>query len=400
VRHLVQACQRADLTCVSGQVQANIHRPNAGIRQYGKITHWSAVMPAKQVPHPKQPGRTPSKPARFNRIWVFIGLLLFCISILSGCRTAGSPFQTAVPTEQLPTVIALTIQAGQALTPRAPVTPTDVPTLIAPTTNASPTRSPIPSQTSTGLPTLTKTPKSTATPTRSPTPSITPTATDTPRPVIPPSAIQILRPAPLSKITSPLQVRVILAPGYGGIYKIELLGEDGRLLARQVLRYPGERVNNSINLDFEIPGVAETGRLQVLTEDQYGRTIALSSTDIILMSVGSDEYNPPGDLRERIFIQKPDSEDLILGGSLTVFGKAYPGQDEPLLVELISESGAVVGQRLVAVQAEEGEDYGIFTAEIPYKVSEATPVRLTIFEDIDRIPGYTHISTLEITINP
>ena len=197
-----------------------------------------------------------------------------------------------------------------------------------------------------------------------------------------------------------MQVHAVLATGAGGIYRVELLGEDGRLLARQVLNYSGERVNTSLNLNFEIPGVAETGRLQVFTEDESGRIIALSSSNIILMSVGRAEYNPPGELLERILIVQPTAEDVLLGGSLNVLGKALPTEDEPLLMELIAPNGAVVGQRLVAVAAEPGEVYGTFSAEIPYQINEPTQVRLTISEDIDRIPGKTHITTLEITINP
>jgi hypothetical protein len=327
-------------------------------------------------------------------------LAVFAAFVLAGCQASNVNLPTPIPTEILPTVIALTIQANLALTPQPEHTPTDLPTLIAPTNDATATRTPYLSPTWTGSPTATRTPRSTQTPTHTSSPTITPTASDTPRPEIPPAAVRILRPAPLSRLISPLEVNAVLAPGAGGVYRIELLGEDGRLLVRQVLDYPGIRVNTSVNLDFEIPGVAETGRLQIYTQDVFGRIIALSSSNVILLSVGQDEYNTSADLRERIFIQKPGPDDLILGGSLTIFGKAWPNQTEPLLVELIAENGAVVGQRLVAVQALEGEDYGIFEAEIPYQVNEPTPVRLTIYEDIDRIPGKTHISTLEILLNP
>lgn len=320
--------------------------------------------------------------------------------MLAACQPGGAELPTPIPSEILPTVIALTIQANQALSPQPDATTTDVPTLVAPTSDATSSRTPYLSPTWTGTPTTTRPPRSTTTPTRTPSPTITPTASDTPRPEIPLAAIRIQRPAPLSRVTSPLEVNAVLETGAGGVYRLELLGEDGRLLTRQVLEYSGVRVNTSVNLEFEIPGVAETGRLQVYTLDQFGRFIALSSSNVILMSVGQDEYNTSADLRERVFIQRPDPEDLIVGGSLSIFGKAWPNETEPLLVELIAENGAVVGQRLVSVQAQEGEDYGIFEAEIPYQVNEPTPVRLTIYEDIDRIPGKTHISTLEIILNP
>lgn len=303
-----------------------------------------------------------------------------------------------IPTEMLPTIIAQTVQAGQVLQP--PATKTAIPTLAGPTSDATASRTPIPSRTQTSQPSRTATSTPTLTLTASSTPTVTPTASDTPRPEIPPSAIRILSPAPLSRVVSPIEVRAVLAPGAGGQFRVELLGEDGRLLSRQVLKYPGERVNANLELAFEIPGVAETGRLQISTTDLFGRVIALSSSNIILMSLGKAEYNTASDLRERILILEPAADDLLLGGSLSVFGKAWPNEDEPLYVELIAENGAVVGQRLVSVQAQPGEDYGIFSTDIAYQVTGPTPVRLTVYEDIDRIPGKTHIASLEITLNP
>lgn len=317
---------------------------------------------------------------------------------VSAC-SGGGDLRQPVPTEQLPTIIAQTLQAAARLTPQPKASATNVPTLVVSQATTSSrldflTRSPTPT------PTATRTRTPTPTPTRTATPTISPTVTNTPRPQIPLAAIRIVSPAPLSKVTSPVQVQAVLATGAGGNYRVELLGEDGRLLARQVLNYRGERVNASLNLNFEIAGVAETGRLQVFTEDESGRIIALSSSNIILMSVGLDEYNPPGELLERILIVQPTAEDMLLGGSLNVLGKALPNDGEPLLMELIAPDGAVIGQRLVTVVAEPGEVYGTFSAEIPYQISEPTQVRLTISEDIDRIPGKTHITTLEITINP
>lgn len=330
--------------------------------------------------------------------WLRVVLVLPGLLWLAACQSAGNSLPMPVPTEMLPTIIAQTVQAGQALQPQ--VTKTDIPTLVAPTSDVTASRTPIPPHTLTPRPTDTATATHTMTATASLTPTITPTTTDTPRPEIPPSAIRILSPAPLSRVTSPIEVRAVLAPGAGGQFRIELLGEDGRLLARQVLKYSGERVNANLELIFEIPGVAETGRLQISTTDAFGRVMALSSSNIILMSVGKDEYNTASDLRERILILQPTPEDLLLGGSLTIFGKAWPNEDEPLLVELIAENGAVVGQRLASVQAEPGEDYGIFTTEIAYQVTEPTAIRLTVYEDIDRIPGKTHITSMEVVLNP
>jgi hypothetical protein len=324
--------------------------------------------------------------------WLLL-LPVWALILLSACREA-SPVNQATPP------LATSTQ-GREQAVDATAEPSPFPTMLSsegtlPTeeknvTGLEPTPAPEATASATPAP---------ATPTAEIPYIILPTVTPTPRPEIPLGAIRILRPASLSRATSPLQVRAIVAPGAEGVYRIELFGEDGRLLARQVLSYPGIRVNTSINLDFEIPGVAEVGRLQISTQDEHGRVMAMNSSTVLLMSVGRDEYLNANDLRERLLILQPTPEERIVGGTLTVTGKAWPTGDEPLLIELIAENGAVVGQRLVAVEPVEGEDYGSFTVEVPYRVQEATPVRLTVYEDNDRIPGKTYIYSLEITINP
>ena len=69
-------------------------------------------------------------------------------------------------------------------------------------------------------------------------------ATNTPAPPIPDARIQIYRLGELSKVISPLDVSSRLTCGDGKVVRIELYGEDGRLLARDVRnyrKYPGMR---------------------------------------------------------------------------------------------------------------------------------------------------------------
>jgi hypothetical protein len=71
-----------------------------------------------------------------------------------------------------------------------------------------------------------------------------------------------------------------------------------------------------------------------------------------------------------------------------------------LYIELIDEKGKVVGQRTIGMESVPGEDYARFSGEVPYTVTQATPVRLTVYESASRIPGYTHISTRLIVLLP
>jgi hypothetical protein len=318
--------------------------------------------------------------------------------VLSGCTLQkAAPVATIISQEQFQTLIALTALTDtlpvQALTPELieePVLTSDNPFVLTP----------LPTHTNTATITASSTATIVPTPTDTPPPTISPTVTQTPRPVIPPPVIRINRPAPLSKVISPVQVRAVVPPGAGGIIRVELLGEDGRILARQLLTYPGESLNLSIDLSYEITAVAETGRLQIYTMDEFERTLALSSVELLLLSIGQAEYNPLGELRERLFLIEPKPYQLLVGGRLSVFGKALPGYEHPLMIELIAENGAVLGRRLLNVEPEAGEVYGIFTGEIDYQVSEPTVVLLTLYERRDRLPGFTHITTMEIVLNP
>lgn len=346
-------------------------------------------------------------------VWQLIGLACAACWLSACSAPPASNLPSPVPSEMLSTLAAQTMQA-------IPPSPTASPTAtlseaeVYATQEAAPTatRTVIPSRTPSLTPSITPSPTASHTPSNTPTPTISPTVTITPRPVIPPGTIRINRPGPLSRLVSPIALRAILPTGAGGNLRVELLGEDGRILYRQVLRYPGDRVNLSINIEFAIPGVAEAARLQLATEDVYGRPLALASVDVILLSVGETELNPAGDLRERIYViepaayQPPEDRDdpppvpAASGGTLNVFGKVRWAEQQSLLVELIAEDGRVVGQRLVNVNPEDGEDYAIFTGDIPYQVSQPTLVRLVITERLGRIPGPSHISTLEILLDP
>jgi hypothetical protein len=191
-------------------------------------------------------------------------------------------------------------------------------------------------------------------------------------------------------------------PGARGIVRVELVGEDGRLLVRKLLTYyPGIRVRMNIELEFEIPAVAETGRVQILTEDRYGRTIALASVEVILLSMGVEDLNPAGDLLEAILIREPVTNSLIQGGQVRVSGLVRTQSENPLQVEMFSVDGKQIGPtRLVTALPTTDGRHTPFEAELPYDVSTPTWVRLMVKEFGSRIPGPTQITSVEILLSP
>lgn len=308
---------------------------------------------------------------------------------VAGCGNFGQPIVTAYPTDYIPTAIALTVAAG---IPTATATETELPPGTA-TLTPTPTVSP----------TLTPSPTATRTPTITPTATNTATPTATPVPDIPLAAIELRSPGSLSKVTSPIPVRALLNPGVSGRMSVELFGEDGRLLTRQIiLRDPNPTlvVGLVVDLEFGIPGEAELGQLVISSADPFGRTKALTSVEVILLSSGTADLNPITDNRSRLVIKEPRQDDLIQGGSLIVSGLARPVHDLPLMAELVTEAGAIVGFRLVDVPDGHPEDYRPFLVQISYSVTEPTRARLVIRESGIRILGIIHLVSQEVLLSP
>jgi hypothetical protein len=228
-------------------------------------------------------------------------------------------------------------------------------------------------------------------------------ATNTPAPAIPDARIQIYRLGELSKVISPADVSLRLTCGDGKVVRIELHGEDGRLLARDVRNYkkvPWDAARIGMSLDFEISAAAELGRLVISAEDTFGRLIEVNSMNLILLSQGITELNPPSGFQQRIIIQDPLKNTLIQGGKLIISGRARPETSQPLRVMLVAEDGRILGQRLAGVTILVPGDYGTFMAEVPYSVSEVMPALLTVFEEGGTISEISFLTSLKIMLAP
>jgi len=333
------------------------------------------------------------------------------VFLLSGCELNQELAQlpTLIPDDQLPTVIALTSEAFASQTAAAgpTFTSTHSPTSSEPSIPV--TAGPSPTVADTRLPTNTPTITRTPTATITPTPTLTPTPADTATPLppdeIPFAVVQIVRPSALSKVISPIELFAFVAPGGDGRIRVELTGEDGRLLYRQVFVFTnspeGARINLNANVKFEIIGVSETARLTVSVNDEYERLKALSTVDLVLLDAGQADLYPTGDLLEDIFIQQPTIKSLVQGNSVLVSGLARTADDQPLYVELIAADGSVIGSRLASIAPlQEDGGHRLFAAEVSFSVSSPTWVRVTVSDRSGRLPGLKHVSSVEVLLSP
>jgi hypothetical protein len=373
-----------------------------------------------------------------------LAVMLVAGLLLAACSNPlASDLSTPLPAEYLPTAAALTLAelemnratATQTLQPVVSPTMTAIPTnaaspTVLKTTQAQPSATTAAPKTATviatetALATASATAPATPSPQRSPTnflPSATVTltpapvvqtpveatapfgATNTPAPPIPDARIQIYRLGELSKVISPIDVSLRLTCGDAKVVRIELHGEDGRLLARDVRTYskvPWDAARVGMPLDFEISAAAELGRLVISAEDSFGRLIEVNSMNLILLSQGITELNPSSGLQERIIIQDPLEKTLIQGGKLIISGRARPETNQPLRVMLVAEDGRIIGQRLAGVTILVPGDYGTFMAEVPYSVTDVTPALLTVFEEGDTISENSFLTSINVILAP
>jgi hypothetical protein len=205
-------------------------------------------------------------------------------------------------------------------------------------------------------------------------------------------------------VISPIKAEIHAIPGDDGMVRVELIGEDGRLIARlandfrdfkhkSIAFYPA--------IPFEINSAAETARLQVLTSDHFGRAVAIESVDLILQKAGKNEIFPPEITQEPYIIHSPEEGQTVSGGKLVIEGLIRPVNDSPVIVEAIGEDNSVIFTKQFHVDPPSGPlSHTPFQIEIPYKIATVLPVRLIFRQEGSRIPGSVALSSLNITLEP
>lgn len=307
--------------------------------------------------------------------------------LLTSCSQLNMPVPpTPYPTEFLPTVIAMTLEAGR--------------TMFAPSATLVYTPTPPPQAT------LTFTPQASPTVNPSPTRKIdSPTPPQSVEQVeIPRADIQIRGLGQLSKVASPITINAYLKPGAENRVQIELLGENKRLITRQIKVLPWvDRYGKAtlyMKLDFEISATAEAARLIISVSDEFGRTMAVNSVPLILISIGESDILPPADSLAPIAIQLPTPKSLIQGKSLLVHGWARPSSDNYLMLQLVGEDGKVLGKRVTNIANVGQNGYGSFTAEVPFFVTDPTPALLMVWEGEGSLSNIIHLASVEVLLSP
>jgi hypothetical protein len=301
-------------------------------------------------------------------------ILASIFTLLAACSQSAKYTPTPFPTNDIAVVVALTGQAAFATASALAPQPTETP---LPTETAVPT---------TPLPTVT--------------PTFEPGFTDF-------AQIRFISPGPMSSLTSPISLQVLLVSGESQIVRVELLGEDGRTLQRgleRVRREPSGGVYRNFDLSFEIRAVSERGYIRISSEDDRGRIQALNTMPVLLYSIGENQITPIGNMMyERVMYEGLEDGDEVFGGVVNLKGRFWPFNTQPIFLDLIQSDGKVISSRVLDF---EGIDTEPFETTLPYKVTEPTLVRLAIHQDNLDIPSdpdlkkYIYYHTMELMLYP
>lgn len=206
-----------------------------------------------------------------------------------------------------------------------------------------------------------------------------------------PAMIQVDSPGEGSRIASPLRMKVNVYPGDKGNVLAQLIGEDGRLMAEQLqaLTVPDSGwVSMAAEFPFEITTAGEAALLVVSTRDAFGRRIVQSAVPVILLQLGRSEIELPGFLYEPFSLITPAHGSIIKKGVVHIEGYVHAFNKNPVIGELITQTGGIMSSGVAAIPANAvGRDYVPFSLDIAYKVGARTPVRLTLRQTDERLPG-------------
>lgn len=207
----------------------------------------------------------------------------------------------------------------------------------------------------------------------------------------------------MSRVISPLEVRMLAIAGDTGKIEVNLFGEDGRLLGRTITAVaatPGGDVL-SLTIRFQVRAPVENGFVQVSTRGtKYAQSMpqSLVTVPILLLSAGPSQIKSAGHtIYDRVVLDHFPPESVVSGGMLALEGEMMPYNRQQVILELIADDGRVLCQRLLPFS---GSDWQAFSTTVPYRVSGPTQARLYIHQADDTPDGQAYIFSQEVTLDP
>jgi len=218
-----------------------------------------------------------------------------------------------------------------------------------------------------------------------------------------PPIIQIKSPGTGSKVTSPFLLEANYICSADGLSTISMTDANNDLLFRKILRSDcssGEVIDLKLPVYFDTPKENFLSRISINLNDPFNRPLALSSVDVRLVT-NNELILAVGENKPAIKITAPQEGAVINGNSIFMSGEILPASDRAVILEIMTQSGKIIGTAQVPIlQITEGE-YFPFTAQITTKsINEKTNVRLIVRQLGSLITVDTAIHSVEFFLEP
>jgi hypothetical protein len=162
----------------------------------------------------------------------------------------------------------------------------------------------------------------------------------------PAPVIILLEPGEGSKVISPMGITAQIYPGGDRLVRITLIDQQNNVLSRKLLRinsFEDTPLQFQTDLSFGIPKENSPALLTLAIQDEYHRPQSLRSVTLTLQSAGQAAIQPSISENDWLTITQPTRMQVISGGSFLVSGRISPLNNNPVVFELMTESGSIIG---------------------------------------------------------
>ncbi|MFN2303248.1 MAG: hypothetical protein ACK2TV_05885 [Anaerolineales bacterium] len=215
-------------------------------------------------------------------------------------------------------------------------------------------------------------------------------------------AIIILSPGQGSVVTSPIHFSAALVPGEDDLVRVTLIDQNGQLLVRQLSRWAPQadpQAPFTTELVYEIPNESAQGLITVETQDKHHRPMTLRGVLLTLQNSGQTQLQASSEQEPWINIISPQPYEFFSSGKFAIKGTAKPITTKPIIFELITETGGVIGSKQLAVD-NPGESMS-FEVPLSYSfITSTREVRLVMRQTVDPYGENIVLDSLPLFITP
>ena len=219
---------------------------------------------------------------------------------------------------------------------------------------------------------------------------------------LPSAEIIIHTPGPESRVTSPIDITASVTPGADDLIRVILIDQSRNLLARQLIRVDPDEISTaqfSSRLRFEIPTDSTKAVLILATKDAYNRPLSLRAIPLTLNLKNEVVLETHPTDSPWLNINTPEPLSTHRGGSLTVSGTVTPISTKPLIIELFTDSGGLIGSKQLAVT--KGGQEMPFSITLTYSFIDTTrDVRLVVRQTMDPFGQNGALDSIPIFLAP